>query len=129
MVPFGILLIVNSLLVYETAFKKSKLFTRSERDKSKRRSLTMTVITLTFTYIILTGPNAVLTSYFQQPLIAAGLNFVVLPLMGSIRFLNHTCSFWILCATNAKFSSEVKSVVFFRRTNNSTSLSTQRTKP
>lgn len=108
LIPFGILVIMNSLLLFEVIRKKA-IGSNIEVEKAKRRSLTITVIIITLIYILLTAPIAIGAGYFLVEISKIGL--WVLQLLSAFRYAYHSIGFFLLLASNKRFSEEVKSIL------------------
>jgi hypothetical protein len=58
-VPFVVLGIVNSFLIYHTIVIHGSLISRTNEDKAKRRTASYSIIAMTVAFIMLTLPNAI----------------------------------------------------------------------
>ena len=61
MVPFLILAVINALLIYEVVYTKKNQIApvaSSEHRSTQNKSMTISVITFTVAFFILTGPMA-----------------------------------------------------------------------
>lgn len=59
MVPFLILFIINTMLIYEVVIVgKNKMTSKNVRNARRGRSMTISIVIVTLVFIILTGPFA-----------------------------------------------------------------------
>ena len=58
-VPFFFLVIFNILLIREVALHKNKVANAGSKTEIKRKQMTISIIALTFAFIVLTGPFSI----------------------------------------------------------------------
>jgi hypothetical protein len=114
-IPATIMLIFNFLLIYTTLLPKKEeaIFNQTNTDEfmqtlAKKRRLTISLIVITFAYIILTLPSTIgwsfLVDWMYETLPWANLTLNVLDY---ISFLNHASVFFSCFLTNFKFRSVI----------------------
>ena len=107
MITFNTLLIINTLNV-NSRLKRSPNDRQAINSFNKKRKITISLITITIAFVIMTLPSTILWGFFgdQNALevfhdIGGFLDF--------ISFLNHTSIFWTSYFTNTKFKGTVDS--------------------
>ena len=81
----------------------------SQQRQDSQRALNKTVLIVTITYIVMTTPVAVVTSFLNSQLQSSGeLGDLIINLGDSVSFSYHAYNFLILFFTNKRYSKEVK---------------------
>lgn len=132
-IPFLIMITFNCLLVKNiySAKKSSEKYktnsnTNSPRSLSKTNRLTISLLFLTFLFLVMTMPATILFAYFYD-FIAANFSPTLMVLLDDISFLNHSTLFFVCLISNAKFRRVLWALVMnkcFGRAQQNTSNST-----
>jgi hypothetical protein len=112
LVPFSILLIFNILLIFEVRKSRLSISANNNSFALKRKfQMSLTVIILTFSFIIMTLPGAIVSGFFFAIFTFTDEGYFKLILFDSITFSYHAFNFFILLLSNKKFSEAFKSMV------------------
>ena len=106
--PFILLLIASTLLIYELKKRTRNLQVSRHRQESER-ALNKTVLVEAILFVSMTAPTAIATSFLNSYLQTSGAigNLIIL-ICNSITFSYHAYNFLIIFWTNKRFSKEVK---------------------
>lgn len=111
--PFTVMFIFNILLITKTLMLNSSLksTTNKEQIKSiiKKRRLTISILAITFAYIILTLPVTIMTGFYFYYFFRIPNGMTFLSMADSLGFLFHSTIFINCMATNIKFRKYVMS--------------------
>lgn len=106
-IPFLIMVTFNSLLIINLRKKFSK---RTEHgpnsSSSKRPGLTVSLIILSFLFLIMTTPGTIMFAYFYNAFLS-NLDESMVFLIDDISFLNHSMLFVISFISNKKFRKTI----------------------
>lgn len=109
------MIIFNSLLVYTTLWpNRTKLNANrplSDSEKraiTKKRNLTISLLTVTSAFILLTFPSTIAWGYMSDVILANDYGLFALYMVDHISFLNHVSIFFFTYATNQKFRLAVR---------------------
>lgn len=107
-IPFVIMLAFNSLLIINLKRKFSSQKKSSLRNQSskKRKSLTMSLIILSFLFLIMTTPGTLMFAYLYDTVLSH-LDVSVLYLIDDVSFLNHAILFFISFVSYKKFRNTI----------------------
>ena len=111
-IPFGITSISNVILIHASLFSHGKTITRTKDQKKKRRTLSITVISINICFFVFTLPLSIALGYFLQQLLTSEL-YILLPTLNSFAFTYHSSHFFILSLTNKQFSKEIQKIKTF----------------
>jgi hypothetical protein len=104
-VPFVLLLIFNGFLIYVTVKRKRSVEGR------KKLALSVTVISMTISFILFTLPTAIVSTYFDTFEFAlVSLEHVKIVTSNAITYSYHAFNFFILYNTNKRFVKEFKAM-------------------
>lgn len=110
-VPFLILVVVNSLLIYHSLNLSSrKALVRSKNRRAKHRTMTFTIVILTCMFICCTFPYAIATGYWFLELSTTRSGITVINFFSILSFSYHGLNFVVFFLTNRKFLFECKSL-------------------
>ena len=104
-IPFVLLMASNCALIYEIVLKKNDLITRRKDEIEKRKSISISIIVLTFVFIIFTMPSALVDGYFTELLSNESGLFIVLAL-AELSYTYHAFKFATLFFTNKQIRKE-----------------------
>ncbi len=107
--PFVLIFTLNLLLVYSVYKKKIENTTGGEH-RAKFKSMTRTVMSITFIFIIMTSPISI-ASIFYNELVLTYSGLICLDLLNSLCFTYHALNIFILVFTNKKFVTELKQLL------------------
>ena len=102
--------VINSLLIYEIVKLKglSKYSINGIADRKKRNS-SISIVTMTLLFIVMTSPSAIGGGYFLEELFSnTHINYLYL--MDNISFLYHGLNFFIFGIANKRLYNEIKSM-------------------
>ncbi|CAF0980247.1 unnamed protein product [Brachionus calyciflorus] len=109
--PFGVMLIFNMLLITKTLMQNSSVKSTKNKEQIKamikKRRLTISILSITFAFIIMTTPVTIMTGFFFFYFynLPSGLSY--LSLADSLGFLFHASLFINCFVTNIKFRNYV----------------------
>lgn len=108
MITFNLLLIVNLRKKFnkkkDYSSKSSKIASSSSSNKTL--GLTISLITVSFLFMIMTTPGTILFAYFYGPLFSK-LDRAIVYLIDDISYLNHSMLFFISFVSNKKFRKTI----------------------
>ena len=109
------MIIFNCLLVYTTLWPNrvnlnaSRALSDSEkRAIKKKRNLTISLLTVTSAFILLTFPSTITWGYLSDEILAHDYGLFFLYMVDYISFFNHVSIFFFTYATNQKFRLAVR---------------------
>ena len=108
LIPFTLLAIFNISLIYElTKRENNSTLTSSAQSKANKRALTLTCISFNILFIVMTLPNALVSSFLYNNIYNLGDlgNFVII-FCDCLAFTFHGLNFLLLLITNKRFKSE-----------------------
>lgn len=126
-VPYGILLVVNAMIIYKaTQFSRAQKADAALNSSKNRRKAQMTrmILFITFLYITLSFPGVIVTGYFFGIIYSHEAGSMIINLLNAIQFSYPALNFFILLFSNKLFAEEVKRL-FLRLGNNSVSVTTR----
>lgn len=109
LIPFLIMITFNTLLIFNI---KKKLLTNSSSSSSsskRRPGLTISLITVSFLFLIMTTPGTIVFAYFYN--VISGLDVSIIYLIDDISFLNHALIFFISFVSIKKFRTTITQVL------------------
>lgn len=105
--PFTVMLVFNSLLITKTLMLNSSIKSSTNKDQIKsiikKRRLTISILSITFAYIILTLPVTIMTGFYFYYFFSIPNGMSILSMMDSFAYLFHSTLFINCMATNVKF--------------------------
>ena len=111
MIPIIVLVVMNSLLIYEIVKASKTNIGRSQRGNSKRRSINVSVVISTIFFIVTNIPLTAMLFFFPQSFHLSTLTGAVLMRLAKcLQYFYHCSSFTILMITNELFRKETKEV-------------------
>lgn len=114
-VPFVILAITNALLITQTLLfrdtKKLGLSASTSQSSSNKLGPTISVISITLSFIILTLPNAIAGGYYITELFKTSTGTLILFITDCLLFTYHSCNLVVLLIFNKMFRKEFKSMI------------------
>ncbi|CAF0892366.1 unnamed protein product [Brachionus calyciflorus] len=118
-IPLSVMIIFNTLLIVTTLLdnKSLKYLSNEKALKSirKKRNLTISIISITFAFMVMTTPSTIIFSFFQSDFNRFKNSRIVLRSLDSIAFLFHSTIFFNCLLTNTKFRKFcVKNPVAFK---------------
>ena len=107
------MLVVNALLIHKIMFKNgiSTDTTADRQHRSKRLAASISVIILTFLFIVMTLPDAIATGFYLSELLDTNSGTAVLFAADCLAFSFHGFNSIILLVTNSQFRQEFKSTL------------------
>lgn len=112
MIPFVILVVVNSLLIYHSIRNPPSLaFSQSKTRKAKNKTMTYTITTLTIMFIVTTLPYSIATGYWYDSLNSNKNGRIIIGTLSLLSFSYHSFNFVIFFLTNKQFLRECKSFI------------------
>lgn len=125
-VPYALLIIINSMIIYKaTRFSRSQNTTIAH-DERRKIQMTRTILVITFLYIGMSLPGAIVTGYFYGTIYSLTYGSLIINFLNAIQFSYPAYHFLILFFSNKLFAQEVKSFLSKMGNNSvSTSLKTQ----
>lgn len=114
-IPFLVMITFNMLLIVNLKKKLSKKNNhgQSVTTSPKRPSLTISLIILSFLFLVMTTPGTILFAYFYNGFLS-NLDESLVFLIDDISFMNHAMLFFISFISNRKFRRTIMSVFFSR---------------
>ena len=110
-VPFILLFISNFLLIH--TIRTQRRVNLSERQIKKQRSMTITIVSITFLFILLTGTGAVV-NFFIVELESTYTGYVIMSIGDLLCFSFHALNIISLLVTNKRFRLEFNSLLRFQ---------------
>jgi hypothetical protein len=122
-VPFGLLLAINLMIIYKaTRFSRTQYLSSNNKCpnqegynnnkttiNARKAQMTRTILTITFLYICLTLPPAIITGFFYPNVIALDLiGPMLINLIDNITFSFPAFNFFILLYSNRLFANEFR---------------------
>ena len=111
--PFILLAIANILLIACLHKNNKSSVSRSETQERKHRSITITIISVTLLFIVLTGTGAVV-NFFIADLIQTYTGNVVIVLGDTLCFSFHSLNIISLLITNKRFRDEFRCIFLLK---------------
>jgi hypothetical protein len=108
--PFLLMLIFNLLLIRKTLFHKTKNLDNN-RAMRKKRKLTITLVLISFEFIILTLPANIAFGFFYPYFKTFNFGNSILMFLDFIKFFYHSSLFLNCFLTNQKFRQYSKSIL------------------
>lgn len=123
LIPFLVLAISNFGLIYVLYYKKKSLTSRkfsstSEKKDKHDRRMNLTVLLMTFLFILMTFPIAMASFFFERLSTTNYGNFIII-LVDFISFCYHGLSFIIMIFTNKIFYKECLKVFGVKKSSSS----------
>ena len=104
-IPFALLTVTNLLLIINLK-KKSTVSVQNSQLSKNQASINMSVIMLTFLFIVFTCPSAIASQYYNVLVMTFGGN-VFLSTAGCLAFTYHALNIIILCLSNKEFMRKI----------------------
>lgn len=118
-IPSVSLIVVNSLIIWKaTRFER----VQNTRQIKRKREMTVTILIITFLFVILSLPSNIMFGYFYSYLLVIDEGTMISDLVIGIHMSFPAFSFFILYFSNKRFSQEVKSIILRRKNNGENSL-------
>lgn len=107
-IPGAIMLLFNLLLIYTTLIpskkdKHKKLSASDIKAAKKKRNLTLSLLVVTFAFIVLTFPSTIGYGYFSDYLFSTDFGPLLLYCLDYLSFFNHVSIFFFTFMTHRKF--------------------------
>lgn len=124
MIPVGLLIIVNMLIIYIVKKFSPKIEKSNDNDNvpntssassipvKKTSRITRMILFITFLYIALTLPGALLSGYFYSTIYAYPWAQLSVNIVNAVQFSYPALNFFILYASNKQFATETKKILF-----------------
>lgn len=110
----AMLVIINAMIIYEaTRYDRSQQQQQQmQKSNSNKRKLEMSrsIVIITFSYILLTLPGAIINGYFYVTLTVYDYGQIIINFFGCISFTFPAFNFFTLFFTNKMFAKEFKSI-------------------
>lgn len=106
-IPFLVMITFNSLLIVNIKKKLSTNFSSS----SKKPNLTISLVIISFLFVIMTTPGTIMFAYFYDNLFSK-LDQSYVYLIDDISFFNHSLLFFISFASIKKFRATIIKTIF-----------------
>jgi hypothetical protein len=126
-VPYSLLLIINCLIILKaTQFTRARRATNpSLNGVARRTQMTRMILLITFLFILLTLPSAIISGYFFGAIYQLEYGKMAINLINAIQFTYPVFNFFIMFFTNKLFEQEVKSLFSGIRINTRVTTSNQ----
>lgn len=103
-VPFIIMIVFNFLLIRSLMNSKSKGLSKGKNSNLLfRRRLTISILTITFAFIIMTMPSSIAFGFFSEKIKKELRASSIFHLLDTFAFMFHSCLFINCFTSNAKF--------------------------
>lgn len=124
MIPVGLLIIVNMLIIYIVRKFSPKIEKSNDNDNvpntssassipvKKTSRITRMILFITFLYIALTLPGALLSGYFYSTIYVYPWAQLSVNIVNAVQFSYPALNFFILYASNKQFATETKKILF-----------------
>ncbi|CAF0772754.1 unnamed protein product [Brachionus calyciflorus] len=112
-IPFCILLVINSLLIFKSLKPVQQIGLVSKRRKEKSKTLTYTIVALILMFFCSSLPYSIVTAYWYMELIGRPIGVLILNALSVLSFSYHSLNFVIFLFTNVKFWQECQ--LMFKR--------------
>jgi hypothetical protein len=109
-IPFVLLALFNSLLVYTTYTHKAISLVSCKLKKKQLKSMTTLIAVRTLFFIICTAPIAIAGGYFINDLRSSDIGNLCLSIFNVLRFSHHSFNIFVLTAFNHKFREKMSSL-------------------
>lgn len=117
--PFLSLILINCGIIYEaTRYSRARRntsnvvaplqSTETASSMRKKAEMTRTILFITFLYILLSLPSAIVAGYFYNDIIVLNIGPMIITLVDNIQFSYPAFNFVILYFSNKLFAKEVK---------------------
>lgn len=104
LIPFSLMLVFNILLIYKTLIpRKNTKSSLSIRSIRKKKKLTISILSITFCFIIMTTPASIAYGFFEKKLSKTLTGKAILIILDFIMYFYHSILFINCFVTNAKF--------------------------
>ncbi|CAF0763077.1 unnamed protein product [Brachionus calyciflorus] len=115
-IPFTIMFIFNILLISKTLMLNNTIKNMQSKEAiraiMKKRRLTVSILSITFAFIILTMPSTISFSYFFEYFFSYSKGPSIINLIDSLAFFYHSSLFFNCFFTNIKFRKYVMRNLF-----------------
>lgn len=123
LIPFCIMLLFNSLLIVTILSSRKSLNSSNNKESvksiRKKNRITLSILTITFVFIILTAPSSIAWAFLKDQIFALSFGSTIFQLCGFFSFFNHSSIFLTCFVSNYKFRSVVinglKGLFMFRK--------------
>lgn len=125
MIPVGLLIIVNMLIIYIVRKFSPKIEKSNDNDNvpntssaassipiKKTSRITRMILFITFLYIALALPGALLSGYFYSTIYVYPWAQLSVNIVNAVQFSYPALNFFILYASNKQFATETKKILF-----------------
>ena len=102
-IPASIMFTFNILLIYTTLLSKNSKMKESEKVAKKKTKLTISLLVITFCFIVLTLPSTIAWGYLPDYLYSFEYGALVLSTLDDFSFSNHASVFITSFVSNYKF--------------------------
>ena len=104
LLPYSIMIVSNLFLVYKFFFKKHDHTGRSSNTMaSKRKSMSVSVLTLCTLFILFTSPASIASAFYLEELLTSSKGLLLFHFIDCFAFTFHSCNFIALISTNNQF--------------------------
>lgn len=130
-VPFGLLVILNTLIIWKaTQFSRSQRGSNMSLNTKRKVQMTRMILFITFLYIGVSVPSMIVTGWLYGHIVSLKAGVLITNLLNCFVFSYPALNFFILYLTNKLFAVETRSLlgkmVKRRVSNVSTSAETDR---
>jgi hypothetical protein len=105
LLPFAIMIIFNALLIRYGIFKNKGSKTTSNSGHARKKELTITLLLVTFLYILMVLPGGIYFGFYRSPFFE--IDQILILVFDALSFLNRSSLFFACLITNLKFRSIV----------------------
>lgn len=95
---------------HQIAAERGSSITNGASNKRKSE-MTRSILIITFSYVLLTLPAAIVNGYFFVILNVMDYGPIIINIFGSINFSFPACNFFTLLYSNKIFAKELKSII------------------
>lgn len=113
LIPFVIMLICNSIIIYNIAFITKKVQLSNASSIRRRRKMTRMLLLITFSFIILTLPSSTTHAFFRSYLKGKSYRRLVILINNSLLYTSHTINFFLYVLTIPQFRKDCFKVFKF----------------
>jgi hypothetical protein len=109
-IPFTIMLVCNSLIIYNVKFA-NKIQSKNQNSMKKKRRMTFMLILVTFSFMCLTLPSVIVHTFFREHLKTKSYRRLVNLVVNNLLHTSHGINFFLYVFSAPNFRAELRKVV------------------
>ena len=109
-IPFGIMLVCNSMIIYNVKFAR-RVQSQTKSSAKKKRRMTLMLVLITFTFMILTLPSVITHTFLREFLINKTYRRMVNIIVNSLLHTSHAINFLLYVYSAPNFRAEIIRIV------------------